>query len=95
MAKFFTFIGFFSWIACTATISPVAFFILRSMRTKYQKRDFAKVSLGAKILILYRVGWGSFSDGRCRPITMYSVMRPMVLLRVSVVQSLELTTHLD
>ena len=32
----------------TATISPVAFFTLRSLRKKYQKRDLATTSFGAK-----------------------------------------------
>ena len=64
--------GFFSSILCTATISPVAFFILRSMRTKYQKRDFATDSFFAKMRMRYSVGTGSFSVGKCRPMTMYS-----------------------
>lgn len=35
----------------TATTSPVAFLTLRSLRKKYQKRDLATTSLGAKILM--------------------------------------------
>ena len=35
--------------ALQATISPVAFFIFRSWRTKYQKRLLATVALGAKM----------------------------------------------
>lgn len=53
----------------TVTISPVAFFILRRRRTKYQKRDLATVSLTAKRRMRYRVGFGSLSVGKCRPIT--------------------------
>lgn len=33
------------------TISPLAFLILRSLPRKYQKRDFATTSLGAKMRI--------------------------------------------
>lgn len=33
----------------TATTSPVVFLTLRSLRRKYQKRDFATTSLGAKM----------------------------------------------
>lgn len=35
----------------TATTSPVAFLTLRSLRRKYQKRDLATTSLGAKMRI--------------------------------------------
>ncbi len=59
------------------TISPLAFFIFLSWRRKYQKRDLATTSFGAKMRIRYNFGVGSTSVGRWRPITWYSVNRDM------------------
>ena len=59
------------------TISPFAFLTFRNFIKKYQKRDFATTVFGAKILILYSFGAGFASDGRWRPMTWYSVRRPM------------------
>lgn len=56
----------------TLTISPVVFLNLRSWRRKYQKRDLATIWSGAKILMRYKGGFGSFSDGSLRPMTLYS-----------------------
>ena len=64
--------------ALQATISPVAFFFFRSWRTKYQKRLLATVALGAKMRMRYSFGVGSRSVGRWRPMTMYSVKRPIL-----------------
>jgi hypothetical protein len=47
--KFLTFWGRFSWIWLMEITSPFAFFTLRSLARKYQKRDLAITSLGAKI----------------------------------------------
>lgn len=55
------------------TISPVVFLNFLSCRRKYQKRDLATIGSGEKILILYRGGLGSLSDGSLRPITSYSL----------------------
>lgn len=60
------------------TISPFAFFTLRSLPRKYQNRDFATTSLGAKIRIRYSFGVGLDSVGKCRPITWYSLRPPAV-----------------
>lgn len=46
------------------TISPLAFFTFRSFVRKYQNRDFATTSLGAKIRIRYSLGVGLVSVGR-------------------------------
>merc|ERR1712068_17387 len=78
--KFLTFIGRFSWITFKLTISPFAFLTLRSFIKKYQKRDFATTVLGAKILIRYNFGAGFASEGRWRPMTWYSVRRPIVCI---------------
>lgn len=59
------------------TISPFAFLTFRSFIKKYQKRDFATTVLGANILIRYNFGVGFASDGRWRPMTWYSVRRPI------------------
>jgi hypothetical protein len=59
------------------TISPFAFLTLRNFIKKYQKRDFATTVLGANILIRYSFGAGFASDGRWRPMTWYSVRRPI------------------
>jgi len=55
----------------------LAFLTLRSFIKKYQKRDFATTVFGAKILILYSFGAGFASDGRWRPMTWYSLRRPV------------------
>lgn len=54
------------------TISPVVFLNFFSWRKKYQKRDLATIWSGEKILILYRGGLGSLSEGSLRPMTSYS-----------------------
>ena len=54
------------------TISPVVFLNFFSWRKKYQKRDLATIGSGEKILILYRGGLGSLSEGSLRPMTSYS-----------------------
>lgn len=54
------------------TISPVVFLNFFNWRKKYQKRDLATIWSGEKILILYRGGFGSLSEGSLRPITSYS-----------------------
>lgn len=46
------------------TISPLAFFILRSADMKYQKRDLATTVLGAKMRMRYSLGVGFASLGR-------------------------------
>jgi hypothetical protein len=56
-----------TWL--TETISPAAFLTLRSFLRKYQKRDLATTSLGAKSLILKSLGTGSCSEGSLRPTT--------------------------
>jgi hypothetical protein len=61
------------------TISPFAFLTFRSFIKKYQKRDFATTVLGANILIRYSLGAGFASVGRWRPMTWYSVRRPVEL----------------
>jgi len=61
------------------TTSPFAFLTFRSFIKKYQKRDFATTVLGAKILIRYSLGAGFASVGRWRPMTWYSVRRPVEL----------------
>ena len=61
----------------TLTISPLAFLTLRSFIKKYQKRDFATTVLTAKILMRYNFGAGVASEGRWRPMTWYSVRRPV------------------
>jgi hypothetical protein len=58
-------------------ISPFAFLTFRSFIKKYQKRDFATTVFGAKILIRYSLGAGFASVGRWRPMTWYSVRRPV------------------
>jgi len=62
--------------ALTLTISPVAFLTFFRPRKKYQYRDLATTSFGAKIRIRYRLGVGLVSVGRCLPITWYSLRRP-------------------
>lgn len=59
------------------TSSPAAFLTLRSLRRKYQKRDLATTSLGAKMRIRYSLGSGSCSDGSLRPTTWYSRRAPI------------------
>lgn len=54
------------------TISPVAFFSLRSWLRKYQNLLLATALSGAKILIWYSAGVRFFSVGRPLPITLYS-----------------------
>lgn len=46
------------------TISPLAFFSLRSWAMKYQKRDLATTVLGAKMRMRYSLGVGFASVGR-------------------------------
>lgn len=58
------------------TISPVAFLTFLRPRMKYQYRDLATTSLGAKIRMRYRDGVGLVSVGRCLPMTWYSWRRP-------------------
>lgn len=72
MPKFLIFNGVFSYLRLTETISPVAFLNLRSWRKKYQNRDLATMWSGAKMIILKRGGFGSFSDGNLRPMISYS-----------------------
>src|ERR1700709_2309295 len=59
------------------TISPFAFLTFRNFIKKYQKRDFATTVFGANILIRYNFGAGFASVGRWRPMTWYSVRRPI------------------
>lgn len=54
------------------TISPVVFLNFFNWRKKYQNRDLATMGSGEKILILYRGGFGSLSEGNLRPMTSYS-----------------------
>lgn len=54
------------------TISPVVFLNFFNCLKKYQNRDLATILSGEKILILYRGGFGSLSDGSLRPMTSYS-----------------------
>lgn len=54
------------------TISPVLFLNFFSCLKKYQNLDFATMSSGAKILILYSGVTCSFSVGNLRPMTSYS-----------------------
>jgi hypothetical protein len=58
--------------ALTDTISPVAFLTFRRPRRKYQYRDLATVSLGAKMVMRYMAGVGLASVGKWRPMTSYS-----------------------
>ena len=61
-------------------ISPELFLTLRSMETKYQKRDLAMTSLDAKICIFQMGVTGSFSVGSLRPITVYSRSSPFAFV---------------
>lgn len=54
------------------TISPLAFLTFFNLVRKYQKRDLATTSLGAKIRMRYSLGVGLASLGRWRPMTWYS-----------------------
>ena len=56
----------------TDTISPLAFLILRSLPRKYQNRDLATTSLGAKMRMRKSFGVGLASLGRWRPMIWYS-----------------------
>lgn len=72
MPKFLTFRGWASWILFKLTISPLAFLTFLSFIRKYQKRDLATTSLGAKMRMRYSFGVGFVSVGRWRPMTWYS-----------------------
>lgn len=72
--------GLFSGISLIETISPVVFLNFLSCLRKYQKRDLATIGSGEKILILYKGGLGSFSDGSLRPITSYSLNCPLAFI---------------
>ena len=54
------------------TISPFVFLILRSFARKYQNRDLATTSFGAKMRMRYSFGVWLASVGRWRPMTWYS-----------------------
>ena len=75
--KFLTLRGLFSWMRLRETISPVDFLTFLNFIKKYQNRDFATTVFGAKILILYNLGVGWDSVGKCRPMTWYSLRRPV------------------
>jgi len=62
--KFLTLSGRFSWMMFSDTISPVDFLTLRSFMRKYQKRDLATTSFGAKMRMRYSFGVGLVSVGR-------------------------------
>ena len=51
------------------TTSPFAFLTRLSFFKKYQNRDFATTSFGAKMRIRYNFGTGMISVGLCRPMT--------------------------
>lgn len=69
----YAFMVIYAKLTCVIdTISPLAFFIFLSLERKYQKRDLAVTTSGAKIRILYSWGLGTSSDGSLRPITLYS-----------------------
>lgn len=46
------------------TISPLAFLTFFSLARKYQKRDLATTSFGAKTRMRYSFGVGLLSDGK-------------------------------
>ena len=46
------------------TISPLAFLTLRALPRKYQNRDFATTSFGAKMRMRYSFGFGCESVGK-------------------------------
>jgi hypothetical protein len=59
------------------TISPFAFLTFRNFMRKYQNLDFATAVFGAKMRIRYSFGVGLISVGKWRPITWYSLSRPV------------------
>lgn len=59
------------------TISPLAFLTFLSLVRKYQKRDLATTVLGAKMRMRYNLGVGFASVGKWRPMTWYSLRRPV------------------
>lgn len=78
--KFLTWVGFLSWTTLTETISPEDFLTLCNFCKKYQYLDLATTMFCAKMVILYNFGSGTFSVGKRRPITSYSVRRATIMV---------------
>lgn len=74
-----------TWVRLT--ISPLAFLTFLSFIKKYQKRDLATTSLGAKMRMRYNFGVGLASEGKWRPMTWYSLRRPEEAKTVSTICS--------
>ena len=58
--------------------SPLVFLIFFNFVRKYQNLDFATTIFGANIRMRKSFGVGLESVGRCRPMTWYSLRRPVI-----------------